>query len=376
MNSKICNNNFPIQDTRETHILEFMHYSVDTPKYSMKECQDRGLSFAVPLKAKLRLSAVDDDDETTETIEQEVFLGDLPWMTEKGSFIINGAERVIVSQLHRSPGVFFGTNEHPNGTQLYNARVIPFKGSWIEFSTDIRDVLWAYIDRKKKVPFTTLLRALGYSSDEELFNLFGGTAVVEIETKKQYKKELVGRRLATDVVEEKMEEVIDDETGEVTEALNREVLLEVDHELTEDDYGMLQEAGLEKVRLQTLEPEESERDVFMNTMRKDPSHDEESALAEIYRQIRTGEMPDAETARQVLERLFFSDKKYDLGEVGRYRLNKRLKIDVDMDIRYLTKDDILAIIKEIIRLKNMKAQVDDIDHLSNRRVRTIGEQIS
>ncbi len=373
---KIFNNNFPIQDSRETHILEFMHYSVDTPKYSIKECQERGLSYAVPLKAKLRLSAVDDDDETTETIEQEVFLGDLPWMTEKGSFIVNGSERVIVSQLHRSPGAFFGQNVHPNGTQLYNAKVIPFKGSWIEFSTDIRDVLWAYIDRKKKVPFTTLLRALGYSTDEELFNLFGGTEQIEVESKKQYNDELVGRRLATDIVEEKIEEVIDDETGEVTEAESREVLLEVDHELTEDDYGLLQEAGLEKVRVQTLEPEESERDVFMNTMRKDPSHDEESALAEIYRQIRTGEMPDAETARQVLERLFFSDKKYDLGEVGRYRLNKRLKIDVDMDTRYLTKEDILAIIREIIRLKNMKAQVDDIDHLSNRRVRTIGEQIS
>jgi len=372
---KIFNDNFPIQDSRETHILEFMHYSVDTPKYSMKECQDRGLSYAVPLKAKLRLSAVDEDDEATETIEQEVFLGDLPWMTEKGSFIINGAERVIVSQLHRSPGVFFGTNEHPNGTQLYNARVIPFKGSWIEFSTDIRDVLWAYIDRKKKVPFTTLLRALGYSTDEELFNLFERSKVVELKSKKQFNDELVGKRLAVDIVEEKMEEVVDDETGEVTEALNREVLLEIDHELTEDDYGILEEAGLEKVRVQELEPEDSERDVFMNTLRKDPTHDEESALGEIYKQIRTGEMPDPETARQVLERLFFSDKKYDLGEVGRYRLNKRLKQDIDMDIRYLVKEDIVAIIREVIRLKNMKSQVDDIDHLSNRRVRTIGEQL-
>nr|WP_246043129.1 DNA-directed RNA polymerase subunit beta [Fodinibius saliphilus] len=372
---KIFNENFPIQDSRETHILEFMHYSVDTPKYSMKECQERGLSYAVPLKAKIRLSAVDDDDETTETIEQEVFLGDLPWMTEKGSFIINGSERVIVSQLHRSPGAFFGQNVHPNGTQLYNARVIPFKGSWIEFSTDIRDVLWAYIDRKKKVPFTTLLRALGYSTDEELYNLFGNSEVIELEDKKQYNDELVGKRLAVDIVEEKVEEVVDDETGEVTEAMTRNTLLEIDHELTEDDYGLLQEADVEKVRVQTMEPEDSERDVFMNTLRKDPTHDEESALGEIYKQIRTGEMPDPETARQVLERLFFSDKKYDLGEVGRYRLNKRLKVDVDMDIRYLVKEDIVAIIKEVIRLKNMKAQVDDIDHLSNRRVRTIGEQL-
>lgn len=372
---KIFNDNFPIQDSRETHILEFMHYSVDTPKYSMKECQERGLSYAVPLKAKIRLSAVDDDDETTETIEQEVFLGDLPWMTSKGSFIINGSERVIVSQLHRSPGAFFGQNTHPNGTQLYNARVIPFKGSWIEFSTDIRDVLWAYIDRKKKVPFTTLLRALGFSADEELFNIFGQSDVIEIESKKQFKKDLVGQRLATDLTTEYMEEVVDEDTGEVTEAMSRETILEIDHELTEDDYGKLQEVDVDKVRIQNMEPEDSERDVFMNTIRKDPTHDEESALGEIYKQIRTGEMPDPETARQVLERLFFSDKKYDLGEVGRYRLNRRLKVDVDMETRYLVKEDIVAIIEEVIRLKNMKAQVDDIDHLSNRRVRTIGEQL-
>jgi DNA-directed RNA polymerase subunit beta len=372
---KIFNDNFPIQDSRETHILEFLHYSVDTPKYSMKECQERGLSYAVPLKAKLRLSAVDEDDETTETIEQEVFLGDLPWMTDRGTFIINGAERVIVSQLHRSPGVFFGQNVHPNGTQLYNARVIPFKGSWIEFSTDIRDVLWAYIDRKKKVPCTTLLRALGYSTEDDIFSLFELSEEIEFGTKKKFNKEVVGRRLATNIVVEKMEEVVDDETGEVTEALNREVLLERDHEIEEDDYGMFKEAGVEKIRVQTLSPEDSERDVMMNTLRKDPTHDEESALGEIYKQIRTGEMPDPETARQVLERLFFSDKKYDLGEVGRYRLNKRLKLDVDMDIRYLVKEDIVAIIKEVIRLKNMKSQVDDIDHLSNRRVRTIGEQL-
>jgi DNA-directed RNA polymerase subunit beta len=341
----------------------------------MNECQERGLSYAVPLKAKIRLSAVDDEDEATETIEQEVFLGDLPWMTKRGTFIINGAERVIVSQLHRSPGVFFGQNVHPNGTQLYNARVIPFKGSWVEFSTDIRDVLWAYIDRKKKVPCTTLLRALGYSTDEELFSLFELTETFKFGTKKKFNEELVGRRLASDIIVEKMEEVVDDETGEVTEALNREAVLERDHEIEEDDYGIFKEADIENIRVQTLTPEDSERDVMMNTLRKDPSHDQNSALGEIYQQIRTGQMPDPETARQVLERLFFSDKKYDLGEVGRYRLNKRLKEDVDMDIRYLVKEDIVAIIKEVIRLKNMKSQVDDIDHLSNRRVRTIGEQL-
>jgi DNA-directed RNA polymerase subunit beta len=373
---RIFNENFPIQDSRETHILEFLYYAVDTPKYSIPECQDRGLTYAIPLKAKLRLSSADETDEAAETIEQEVFLGDLPWMTNRGTFIINGAERVIVSQLHRSPGVFFGQNVHPNGTQLYSARVIPFKGSWIEFTNDIRDVLWAYIDRKKKIPATTLLRALGYSSDLDVLNLFELSEDVTFGDKKSYNKELVGKRLATDITTEVTEEVVDDETGEVTEATSRKVLLERDHELTEDDYGLLKEAGLKTVLVQKIGEEESERSVIMNTLRKDPSHDEVTALAEVYQQIRTGEMPDPETARQVLERLFFSDKKYDLGEVGRYRLNKRLKLDIDPEVQYLTKEDVVAIIKEVIRLKEMKSQVDDIDHLSNRRVRTVGEQMS
>src|SRR6056297_1968043 len=373
---RIFNENFPIQDTRETHILEFLYYSVDTPKYNIKECQERGLTYAIPLKARMRLSSVDDTDEASETIEQEVFLGDLPWMTNRGTFVINGAERVIVSQLHRSPGVFFGQNVHPNGTQLYSARVIPFKGSWIEFTNDIRDVLWAYIDRKKKIPATTLLRALGYSTDQELLNLFELSEEIDFGSKKAYNEKLVGKRLATDITTEVTEEVVDDETGEVTEATNRKVLLERDHELTEDDYGQFKEAGFKKVLVQKINAEESERSVIMNTLRKDPSHDDVTALGEVYQQIRTGEMPDPETARQVLERLFFSDKKYDLGEVGRYRLNKRLKVDVDQDIQYLTKEDIVAIIKEVIRLKEMKSQVDDIDHLSNRRVRTVGEQLA
>jgi len=372
---RIFNDNFPIVDSRETHILEFIYYSVDTPKYSISECQERGLTYAVPLKAKLRLSTVDDGDEASETIEQEVFLGDLPWMTERGTFVINGAERVIVSQLHRSPGVFFGQSVHPNGTQLYSARVIPFKGSWIEFTTDIRDVLWAYIDRKKKVPASTLLRALGYSSDLDILNLFELSEDIKFGSKKSYNDNLVERRLATDIVVEKTEEVVDEETGEIEEALKREVLLERDHELTEDDYGLLKEAGLKTVLVQKISTEESERSVIMNTLRKDSTHDETTALGEIYQQIRTGEMPDPETARSVLERLFFSDKKYDLGEVGRYRLNKRLKLDVDLDTRYLTKEDIVAIVKEVIRLKELKSHVDDIDHLSNRRVRTVGEQL-
>ncbi|MEQ8447871.1 MAG: DNA-directed RNA polymerase subunit beta [Balneola sp.] len=367
--------NFPIQDTRETHILEFLYYNVDVPRYTIKECQDRGLTYSVPLKAKLRLSSVDDSDEASETIEQEVFLGDLPWMTDRGTFIINGAERVIVSQLHRSPGVFFGQSVHPNGTQLYSARVIPFKGSWIEFTTDIRDVLWAYIDRKKKIPATTLLRALGYSTDMDLLSLFELSEDIKVGTKANFKKNLVGKRLAQNIIVEEMEEVVDDETGEVTEALNRKIIFERDHELTEDDYGMFGEVDQKTVLVQKITSEESERSVMMNTLRKDPTWDETSALGEVYQQIRSGEMPDPETARSILERLFFSDKKYDLGEVGRYRLNKRLRLEGNEDVQYLLKEDIVAIITEVIRLKNMKSQVDDIDHLSNRRVRTVGEQL-
>ena len=367
--------NFPIQDTRETHILEFLYYNVDVPRYTIKECQDRGLTYSVPLKAKLRLSSVDDGDEASETIEQEVFLGDLPWMTNRGTFIINGAERVIVSQLHRSPGVFFGQSVHPNGTQLYSARVIPFKGSWIEFTTDIRDVLWAYIDRKKKIPATTLLRALGFSTDMDLLSLFELSEDLKVGTKANFKKNLVGKRLAQNVIVEEMEEVVDDETGEVTEALNRKIIFERDHELTEDDFGMFGEIDQKTVLVQKITSEESGRSVMMNTLRKDPTWDETSALGEVYQQIRSGEMPDPETARSILERLFFSDKKYDLGEVGRYRLNKRLRLEGNEDIQYLLKEDIVAIITEVIRLKNMKSQVDDIDHLSNRRVRTVGEQL-
>ncbi|MEQ9006657.1 MAG: DNA-directed RNA polymerase subunit beta, partial [Ekhidna sp.] len=297
------------------------------------------------------------------------------WMTNRGTFIINGAERVIVSQLHRSPGVFFGQSVHPNGTQLYSARVIPFKGSWIEFTTDIRDVLWAYIDRKKKIPATTLLRALGYSTDLDLLSLFELSEEVKVGTKANFKKNLVGKRLAQNIIVEEMEEVVDDETGEVTEALNRKIIFERDHELTEDDYGMFGEVDQKMVLVQKISSEESERSVMMNTLRKDPTWDETSALGEVYQQIRSGEMPDPETARSILERLFFSDKKYDLGEVGRYRLNKRLRLEGNEDIQYLLKEDIVAIIREVIRLKNMKSQVDDIDHLSNRRVRTVGEQL-
>lgn len=372
---QIFEEHFPIQDTREQYLLEFISYDFDTPKYSIKECQERGLTYSTPLKARLRLSSVDQSDEATETIEQEVFLGDLPWMTERGTFIINGAERVIVSQLHRSPGVFFGQSVHPNGTQLYSARVIPFKGSWIELTTDIRDVLWAYIDRKKKLPITTFLRALGYSTDYDLLSLFDISEEVQIKSKKQFQEELVGKRIAAEISEELVEEVVDDETGEILEAKRRNVILEREHELTEDDFGLLKDANIKSVLILKISNEDADRSVILNTMKKDPSWNEESALAEVYRQLRSGEMPDMETARQVLERLFFSDKKYDLGDVGRYRLNKRLRQEIDMDLTVLCKDDLVNITREVIRLKNLKSQVDDIDHLSNRRVRSVGEQL-
>lgn len=365
---------FPIQDSREQNILEFLYYSIDTPRYTIKECQERGLTFSVPLKAKLRLSAVDQSDEASETIEQEVFLGDLPWMTESGTFIINGAERVIVSQLHRSPGVFFGQSMHPNGTHLYSARIIPFKGSWIEFTTDIRDVLWAYIDRKKKLPVTTLLRALGFASDFDILAMFDLSDEVAIKTKKAF-VDVVGKRLATPLVQEVVEEVTDEDTGEVKEAVKRVPLLERDHELVEDDFDILKNAGITTIHVLKISSEDADRSVILNTLRKDSTYNQETALAEVYRQIRTGEMPDLETARAVLDRLFFSDKRYDLGEVGRYRLNKRLHLDEPLETTVLTHNDIVAILKELIRLKNMKSQVDDIDHLSNRRVRTVGEQL-
>lgn len=365
---------FPIQDTREQNILEFLYYTVDTPRYTIKECQERGLTYSVPLKAKLRLSAVDQTDEASETIEQEVFLGDLPWMTGSGTFIINGAERVIVSQLHRSPGVFFGQSLHPNGTHLYSARIIPFKGSWIEFTTDIRDVLWAYIDRKKKLPVTTLLRALGFASDYDILTMFDLSDEVSIKTKKAY-ADVIGKRLATPIVTEVVEEITDEDTGEVKEAVKRIPLFERDHELTEDNFDELKNAGITSIHILKISSEDADRSVILNTLRKDTTYNQETALAEVYRQIRTGEMPDLETARAVLDRLFFSDKRYDLGEVGRYRLNKRLHLEESLETTVLTHNDIVAILKELIRLKNMKSQVDDIDHLSNRRVRTVGEQL-
>ncbi len=370
---------FPITDSRERYTLEFIHYDLDAPKHSIEECIAQGLSFSVPLKAKLRLSSKEDEDEdeAEEAIEQEVYLGNLPAMTERGTFIINGAERVVVSQLHRSPGVFFGQSVHPNGTQLFSARVIPFRGSWIEFSTDVSNVMWAYIDRKKKLPVTTLLRALGYSDTEELVNLFDLAEDITVKNKRTFDG-LVGRKLAASVTIEKITEIVDEDTGEIIEELReREVILPADHELIEKDYTKLEEHGINKLFVLPEEQDEEalDKSTLVRTLRKDPTHNEKEALAYLYEQLRGSEAPDIETARGVLDRLFFSEKRYDLGDVGRYRINKRLHQDVSLDTLTLTRDDILAIIKELIALQNGKSGVDDIDHLGNRRVRTVGEQL-
>jgi len=374
---------FPIQDSRERYTLEFIHYALEAPKHSIEECIAQGLTYSIPLKAKLRLSTKEDEDEdeAEEAIEQEVYLGNLPFMTKHGTFVVNGAERVVVSQLHRSPGVFFGQSVHPNGTQLYSARVIPFRGSWIEFSTDVSNVMWAYIDRRKKLPVTALLRALGYSDDDEIVNIFDLADDLEIKTKKGFARG-IERRLAASVTVEKVTEVIDEDTGEVIEERReREVLLPADHELTEGDFDLLKEAGIRKVFLLKDESDEDadqdlDKTTLINTLRKDPTHSEAEALEYLYMQLRGSEAPDLETARGVLDRLFFSEKRYDLGDVGRYRLNKRLGIEVSGDVLTLTRDDIVAIVRELMAVQNGKSQVDDIDHLGNRRVRTVGEQLS
>ncbi len=370
---------FPIQDSRERYTLEFIHYTLDAPKHSVEECIAQGLSYSVPLKAKLRLSSKEDEDEdeAEEAVEQEVYLGNLPFMTERGTFIINGAERVVVSQLHRSPGVFFGQSVHPNGTQLFSVRVIPFRGSWIEFSTDVSDVMWAYIDRKKKLPVTTLLRALGFSSDEEIIRLFDLADELKVKDKRSFKK-AIGRRLATTITVERQVEVIDEDTGEVIEERSeREVILPAGTELQEEHYEVLKELGIKTVfAIREGHSEDAlDQTTLLNTIKKDPTHSTEEALAYLYSQLRGTEAPDIETARGVLDRLFFSEKRYDLGEVGRYRINKRLRIDESPDTLTLTRNDIVAIIRELVMLKNGKSTVDDIDHLGNRRVRTVGEQL-
>ncbi len=371
---------FPITDTRERYTLEFIHYTLDAPKHSVEECIAQGLSYAVPLKAKLRLSSKEDEDEdeAEEAVEQDVYLGNLPAMTEQGTFIINGAERVVVSQLHRSPGVFFGQSVHPNGTQLFSARIIPFRGSWIEFSTDVSNVMWAYIDRKKKLPVTTLLRALGFSTNEDLVRIFDLADEIEVTNKKAW-KDAIGRRLAASVTVERQAEVIDEDTGEVIEERTmNEVLLPADHELEEEDYTKLKDAGVLKVFGVREDRDEDSLDTssLLTTIKKDPTHNEEEALKYLYEQLRGTEAPDIETARGVLDRLFFSEKRYDLGEVGRYRINQRLRLNVPIETLTLTTDDITAIIRELLSLQNGRSVVDDIDHLGNRRVRTVGEQLA
>lgn len=375
----VFNEHFPITDSRERYTLEFIHYGLDAPKHSVEECIAQGLSFSVPLKAKLRLSSKEDEDEdeAEEAIEQEVYLGNLPFMTNRGTFVINGAERVVVSQLHRSPGVFFGQSRHPNGTELFSARVIPFRGSWIEFSTDVNNVMWAYIDRKKKLPVTTLLRALGFSTTEEIVSTFDLADSISVKTERGFKK-AIGRKLAASVTVEKITEVIDEDTGEIIEERKeREVVFPADREVTEGDFAALKEAEVTVIHV--LRDEDSDdaldKSTLINTLKKDPSHTEGEALEYLYLQLRGSEAPDMETARGVLERLFFSAKRYDLGEVGRYRINNRLKQDIAADTLTLTREDIIAIIRELIALRNGKSTVDDIDHLGNRRVRTVGEQL-
>jgi DNA-directed RNA polymerase subunit beta len=370
---KVFAENFPISDSRENYVLEFIDYIIDPPKYSVSESIDRGLTYSVPLKAKLRLSCNDEDNEDFETIEQEVFLGNIPYMTEKGSFVINGAERVIVSQLHRSPGVFFAQSKHTNGTKLYSARIIPFKGSWIEFATDVNNVMYAYIDRKKKFPVTTLLRAIGFGTDKDILDLFGLSE--EINANKTNLKKAVGRRLAARVLNTWTEDFVDEDTGEVVSIDRNEVVLERDAVLTDEDVQTILDTGTKSIILHREDININDYAIIYNTLQKDNSNSEKEAVEQIYRQLRNTEAPDEQTAREIIQSLFFSDKRYDLGEVGRYRINKKLGLSIDTNTRVLTTEDIINIVKFLITLINSKAVVDDIDHLSNRRVRTVGEQL-
>ena len=370
---KVFSENFPITDSRENFVLEFIDYVIDPPKYSIDESIDRGLTYSVPLKAKLRLSCNDEDNEDFETIEQEVFLGNIPYMTLKGSFIINGAERVIVSQLHRSPGVFFAQSKHTNGTKLYSARIIPFKGSWIEFATDVNNVMYAYIDRKKKFPVTTLLRAIGYGADKDILDLFGLSEEVKADAKTL--KKYIGRKLAARVLRTWTEDFVDEDTGEVVSIDRNEVLLERDSILEKEDIQIVLDSGASSIIVHKDDVNVTDYSIIYNTLQKDNSNSEKEAVEQIYRQLRNTEAPDEQTARDIIQSLFFSDKRYDLGEVGRYRINKKLGSDIESDVRVLTTEDIIKIVKYLIGLINSRAVVDDIDHLSNRRVRTVGEQL-
>ena len=371
---KVFAENFPITDTRNNFVLEFLDYFIDPPRYTIDECLERGLTYSVPLKAKMKLYCTDPDHEDFATEIQDVFLGTIPYMTDNGTFIINGAERVVVSQLHRSPGVFFGQGVHSNGTVLYSARIIPFKGSWIEFATDINNVMYAYIDRKKKLPVTTLLRAIGFEDDKDILKIFD--LCEELKVTKKNLKAAIGRKLAGNVMKSWNEDFVDEDTGEVVSIERNDVVVQRETDLTEDVIDDILDSGASSILLHKDEEQANRFSIIFNTLAKDPSHSEKEAVLYIYRQLRNADPADDASAREVFQNLFFSDKRYDLGEVGRYRINKKLGLDTDADIRVLTKDDIIEIIKYLIQLINSNATVDDIDHLSNRRVRTVGEQLS
>ena len=370
---KVFSENFPITDARNSFVLEFLDYYIDGPRYSMDECIERGLTYSVPLKAKMKLSCNDADHEDFETKIQDVYLGTIPYMTPRGTFIINGAERVVVSQLHRSPGVFFGSSFHTNGTQLYSARIIPFKGSWMEFTTDINNVMYAYIDRKKKLPVTTLLRAIGYETDKDILEIFD--MAEEVKATKVNMKKCIGRKLAASVLHDRNEDFVDSETGEVVSIERTEVVIERGTILEEKHINMIADSGVKTVIFHKEGEHQTDYSIITNTMMKDPTLTEKQAIEYIYQQLRNAAPPDEEAARSTLEKLFFSEKRYDLGEVGRYRINKKLNLNTPMEVGVLTKEDIIAIIKYLIELINSKTEVDDIDHLSNRRIRTVGEQL-
>jgi DNA-directed RNA polymerase subunit beta len=369
---KVFKENFPITDTRNIFNLEFLDYFVDPPRYTIEECIERGLTYSVPLKAKLRLSCNDEEHVDFQTIVQDVFLGNIPYMTPRGTFVINGAERVVVSQLHRSPGVFFGQSVHPNGTKIYSARVIPFKGAWMEFATDINNVMYAYIDRKKKFPVTTLLRAIGYETDKDILQLFG--MADEVKADKKSLEKYAGKKLGARVLRSWVEDFVDEDTGEVVSIERNEIMLERDSILDEANIETIVDMGVKSVFVQKEEVS-GDFSIIYNTLNKDTSNSELEAVQHIYRQLRGADAPDDETARGIIDKLFFSDKRYDLGDVGRYKINRKLGLPTPLDMKVLTKDDIISIIKYLVQLTNSKAEIDDIDHLSNRRVRTVGEQL-
>ena len=371
---KVFAENFPIADTRNNFVLEFLDYYIDPPRYSIQECIERGLTYSVPLKAKLKLYCTDPDHEDFDTVIQDVYLGTIPYMTPQATFVLNGAERVVVSQLHRSPGVFFGQSVHANGTKLYSARIIPFKGSWIEFATDINNVMYAYIDRKKKLPVTTLLRAIGFESDKDILEIFN--LAEEVKVNKKNLEKVKGRKLAARVLKSWIEDFVDEDTGEVVSIERNEVVIDRETVIEDKHIDIILDSGVQNILVHKEEANQSDFSIIYNTLQKDPSNSEKEAVLYIYRQLRNADPADDATAREVINSLFFSEKRYDLGDVGRYRINKKLNLTTDPDVRVLTKEDIIEIINYLVELINSKADVDDIDHLSNRRVRTVGEQLS